>query len=100
MKSNRFRTLLMGISFLLLSSANSFEYSQTPNPQQQNFGIFYFTNLQGWNFVAAKSSGENYVFENAQNDLRVSLLKDPWFCETKQDFNKKILEIIQGLSKN
>lgn len=99
MKLNRFRTLLIGISFLLLSFANSFEYSQTPNPQQQNFGIYYFPDVQGWNYIAAKSKGGSYVFENAQNNLQVSILKEPWLCETKQEFNKKILEIIQGLFK-
>lgn len=66
---------------------------------QQNYGIYYIPENTGWNLSSDKSNGDSYVFENKQNNLQVSLIKEPWLAETKQGFNKKILGIIQGLSK-
>ncbi len=67
--------------------------------QQQNYGLYYVPVSSEWSFNSSESSGEFYVFENSSKGLKVSIKKEPWFCETKQDFNRIILEIIQGYYK-
>ena len=67
--------------------------------QQNQYGIFYVPQLSEWNFVSAQSSGEYFVFQNTKTSETVRIVSSPLTCETKQIFNKYILDIIQSYFK-
>lgn len=92
MKANTFVNFLIGVLSLVFTTPNL-------SIAQQHYGVYYIPENTGWNYNSTESDGDSYVFKYRESNLQVKLIKEPWLCETKQDFNKKILGIIQGLSK-
>jgi hypothetical protein len=98
MKLNLSFLVLIGIS--LITSISGFTFEKSAHfIQQQSYGMYYIPDIPGWNLVAGNNSGDSFVFENAQSSIQVSINKEPLLCETKQEFNKIVLQIIQGYYK-
>lgn len=89
-------TLCFFILFSIFCSNVSFGILNS-TLQQQKYGIYYFPNSSNWSFISSDDSGESFVFQNSNTKTTVSILKIPQVCETKQEFNKAILQVIQSL---
>ena len=85
-----------GVLFFVVLVSLTFK-SSTLKAQQNSYGIYYVNDLPGWKFSSDKSNSDSFIFQNSNSNETITILKEPWPCETKQDFNKKTLQIIQSL---
>ena len=65
---------------------------------QTNYGNYSIPAIEGWNYNNVSSEGAFHVFEYPAKEITVKIKKEPELCETKQDFNKHILQTIQSLT--
>jgi hypothetical protein len=70
-----------------------------PTSQPQSFVNFLIPNMNGWHYIGENPIGDSYLFQNSQQNITISLKKEPLLCENSQEFNKIVLKTIQDLPK-
>ncbi len=70
-----------------------------PISQPQSFVNYLIPNMNGWHYIGENLIGDSYLFQNSQQNITISLKKEPVLCENSQEFNKVVLKTIQELPK-
>ncbi len=70
-----------------------------PISQRQSFVNYLIPNMNGWHYTGENPKGDSYMFQNIQQNITISLKKEPVLCENSQEFNKIVLKTIQELPK-
>jgi hypothetical protein len=98
MQPRTFTTLLATI--IVVNMLPLFATSMAnPVSQPQSFVNYLIPNMNGWHYIGENRMGDSYLFQNRQQNITISLKKEPFLCENSQEFNKMVLKTIQDLPK-
>jgi hypothetical protein len=87
-----FQMVLLSLFFPL------FLLSQITDLQYDKYGDYTVPKLADWQYVQEKSNDKYFVFGYKSGEVEVGISKVPIPCTGEQEFNAKILGLINGLS--
>jgi hypothetical protein len=90
-----YRNLFTVILFTFISSIL---FGQNSELQYDKFGDYTIPRLSDWQFVQEKSHEKYFVFQYKSGEVEIGINKETQQCTNDQEFNSRILALINGLS--